>query len=138
MTKVILVAHGCLAVEMKRSLEMIFGKAEQFFPVIFNEEDGLDRLEEKLKSELDTSTGSTLIMADLYCGTPYNASCSLAMKKPEMDIQVVSGMSLPLVLETAALIDTLPLNEIVCKIQELSKTTVQSFSGRIADEEEEF
>ncbi|MCB5950873.1 PTS sugar transporter subunit IIA [Enterococcus sp. BWT-B8] len=137
MANVILVAHGRLAVEMKHSLEMIFGTVDRFYPVAFDQQDGLESLEEKLSNVLNQTTGETLILADLFCGTPYNASCSLAMKEPKKNIQVLSGMSLPLVLEIASLIETLPINEIVCIVKKMAEETVQSFSGKIEEEEEE-
>ncbi|MGC6767921.1 PTS sugar transporter subunit IIA [Enterococcus sp. LJL51] len=136
MTKVILVAHGCLAVEMKNSLEMIFGKADDFFPVVFNTEDGLDSLEEKLRYAL-ADAETALIITDLYCGTPFNASCSLAMKESTQNIQVLSGMSLPMVLEIAGQLKIMPINEIVCKIKEMIPETVKLFSKDEVEDEEE-
>ncbi|MGL4694825.1 PTS sugar transporter subunit IIA [Enterococcus larvae] len=136
MVKVILAAHGHLAVEMKNSLEMIFGTNEHFYPVVFEKQDGLESLEKKLKETLDKISEPTLIMTDLFCGTPYNASCSIALKE-EKDIQVLSGMSLPLVLEAASLLETESINEIVCKMKELAAQTVQCFSGELIEEEEE-
>lgn len=136
MAQIILVAHGHLAVEMKNSLEMIFGKNDRFHPVVFDKQDGLESLESKLRSALEKNDEPTLIMADLFCGTPYNASCSIALKETR-DIQVVSGMSLPLVLEAASLIETESINEIACKMQELAGQTVQCFAGELIEEEEE-
>ncbi|MBL1226231.1 PTS sugar transporter subunit IIA [Enterococcus sp. BWR-S5] len=136
MAQIILVAHGFLAVEMKNSLEMIFGENDRFHPIAFEKQDGLESLEEKLKATLDRNNEPTLIMADLFCGTPYNASCSIALKE-EQEIQVISGMSLPLVLEAASLIETESINEIACKMKELAGQTVQCFTGELIEEEEE-
>ncbi|WP_321383448.1 PTS sugar transporter subunit IIA [uncultured Enterococcus sp.] len=136
MAQIILVAHGFLAVEMKNSLEMIFGENDRFHPIAFEKQDGLESLEEKLKTTLDRNNEPTLIMTDLFCGTPYNASCSIALKE-EQEIQVISGMSLPLVLEAASLIETESINEIACKMKELAEQTVQCFAGELIEEEEE-
>lgn len=47
MNKVILVAHGKLAHEMKNSAEMIFGGLPNFESVEFLKEEGLDTIQEK-------------------------------------------------------------------------------------------
>ena len=128
MNKVILVAHGKLAHEMKKSAEMIFGTLPDFESIEFLKEEGLDTIQEK--------DASYLILTDLFCGTPYNASCAVAMKNPEREIDVISGMSLPIVLEAASMLGS-SLTEIVNHVTKISCDTVKAFKQQVIEEEED-
>lgn len=138
MKKVILVAHGNLAYEMKNSAEMIFGELPTVQTIAFLKEEGLDTIQEKILNEVQEETASYLIFTDLFCGTPYNASCAIAMKQPEKTIEVVSGLSLPLLLEVASLLSTKEIPEIVEYVISVATQTVQSFKQQAIQEEEDF
>ncbi|MGX7196805.1 PTS sugar transporter subunit IIA [Enterococcus olivae] len=134
MTDVLLVAHGKLAQEMKNSAEMIFGELPEFYTVEFLQEDGFDSIKENISSLLDQAGESVLILADLFAGTPFNACCGLAMEYADKEIEILSGMSLPLVLETAAMRSNKTPKEIVDYLLAACSDTVQTF---VLDEEED-
>ena len=133
MNKVILVAHGKLAHEMKKSAEMIFGTLPD--SIEFLKEEGLDTIQEKVAGAMKEDA-SYLILTDLFCGTPYNASCAVAMKNPEREIDVISGMSLPIVLEAASMLGS-SLTEIVNHVTKISCDTVKAFKQQVIEEEED-
>lgn len=137
MNKVILVAHGRLAHEMKNSAEMIFGALPDFESVEFLKEEGLDTIQEKISAAMCEETASYLVLTDLFCGTPYNASCAVALKNPEREIEVVSGMSLPIVLEVASMLGN-NLQDIVNHATSIPCDTVKAFKQQVIEEEEEF
>ncbi|MGL9748905.1 PTS sugar transporter subunit IIA [Enterococcus sp. DIV0170] len=137
MNKVILVAHGKLAHEMKNSAEMIFGGLPNFESVEFLKEEGLDTIQDKITAAMQDDEASYLILTDLFCGTPYNASCALAMKNPEREIDVVSGMSLPIVLEVASMLGN-NLQDIVNHATSIPCDTVKAFKQQVIEEEEDF
>lgn len=137
MNKVILVAHGRLAHEMKNSAEMIFGALPDFESVEFLKEEGLDTIQEKISAAMCEEKASYLVLTDLFCGTPYNASCAVAMKNPGREIEVVSGMSLPIVLEVASMLGK-SLQDIVNHATSIPCDTVKAFKQQVIEEEEEF
>jgi len=136
-TKVILVAHGKLAYEMKNSAEMIFGKLGDFYPIAFTTKDGFDSLKEKITKTMDILDGSILIITDLFAGTPFNASSALVMENDHKKIEVISGMSLPLVLETATMSKEKQPQEIVEYLKSISQDTVRNFVMEEEDSEED-
>jgi len=137
MNKVILIAHGNLAEEMKHSAEMIFGELSFIESISFYKEEGLETIQNKINKKIDENS-NYLIFCDLFCGTPYNASCSVALNRLDRQIEVVSGMSLPLILEVASQINSIPLNQLVTFLKEASKEVVQYFDKKIIDEEDDF
>lgn len=99
MKNIALVSHGDMAAGVKASLEMIVGRQDQVH-VVSLRPDGDDRqfaadLQEKMK----TLYGPTLILADLLGGTPGNVSLKQYLENEE--VQIISGLSLPLVMEAA-------------------------------------
>ena len=138
MTDVILLAHGKLATAMKGSGEMIFGELPNFHPIEFLVGEGLDTVVDKLEKTMATiDADSVLIITDIFSGTPYNASCAYAMKHTDKNIRVLSGMSLPIVLETAAMRENASADDIVSHILDVGKDTIRTFDLSAIEEEEE-
>lgn len=137
MERIILVAHGRLAVEMKNSAEMIMGELPAFIPLTFLPEEGPDSLAEKIAAAVAECPGETLILTDIFCGSPYNASCAVALGRKEQRVAVLCGMSLPLVLEMAARRETSTAEEMTQAILEISQDTVKSFNPEAIEDEEE-
>lgn len=138
MNRMILVAHGKLADEMKNSAEMICGALSEVSSIEFLKEDGFDTIQEKISAQMTDTEASYLIFTDLFGGTPYNASCGITLEQTESKIRVLSGMSLPLVLETANMLSHYYLDDIVKFILRISSETVKVFQPQLAEEQEEF
>lgn len=136
MTEVILVAHGKLAEEMKNSAEMIFGELSDFYPIAFTKEDGFYSLKDKIEKTISSLGDSIVILTDLFGGTPFNASSGIVLEKNVKQIEVISGMSLPLVLETAAMYKQNKPNTIINYLQEICKETVKPFVEEELEEDD--
>lgn len=137
MTQVLLMAHGELAPAMKNSVEMIFGEVPFFTAISFYKEEGLEAISTKIEQAIITTDEPIFIFADLFCGTPYNASCAVAMKYPNREIEIVSGMSLPLVLEVVTTIQTVNLREMTDLVMLFSKDTVKRFEIEAIDRDDD-
>ncbi len=138
MTDVVLIAHGKLAQEMKNSAEMIFGNLDHFHALEFLIGEGLETVVQKIDSIVsELNTDSILMITDIFSGTPYNASCSFALSHPNQKIQILSGMSLPIVLEVASMIGSNNVEDIVKHILEVGKDTIRTFDLTAIEEEEE-
>ncbi|GEM_PF-1116664 len=100
---IILASHGELAREALRTVEMVIGRQENVSVLSVTDDKNLEAcLPEMLGmcDELDTTTG-LFILADMYGGTPCNVSSSILLQKQhEMNIELLSGFSLPMLLET--------------------------------------
>ena len=96
---IVLISHGKMAEGVKSSLEMIIGKQEHVYTVSLKEDSDNLQFENDLTEKMKALKGRTLIISDLLGGTP----CNVAVKNYLVDEQVdiMSGMSLPLVIESA-------------------------------------
>ena len=100
MVGVVLAAHGPLPKALLESVGMIMGDLPQVTSVSLMPGDSLEGLVERLQSavnEVNTDQG-VLILLDLFGGTPANAAALLSQQMS--GVQAVSGVNLPMLLET--------------------------------------
>lgn len=99
MIGVLIVSHGNFAAGLLQAAEMIMGKQEQVRVAGLRPADNPDQFRDSLRQligELDAGDG-VLILTDLYGGTPSNSAAYLFLEG--LDIEIVSGVSLPVLLE---------------------------------------
>lgn len=125
---------------MKDAVEMIFGEMPHFHTVEFLPGEGYESLTQKLE-ELAHDKGftpeQTLIVADLFSGSPYNASATLALKGEVSD--VIAGMSLPicLVLAVQAATGQQNTSAAVAAVADQAQTFTRILSRQTQNEEDE-
>jgi mannose/fructose/sorbose-specific phosphotransferase system IIA component len=104
MIGIVVVSHGKMADGVKDSVELIFGEPEQFATSSLvagqDFEDFKNDVEAKIKA-VDTGQG-VLAFVDLFGASPYNAAMKLypAFKEVESEVRVVTGLNLPMIIET--------------------------------------
>lgn len=125
--ELVLIAHGKLASEMKRSVEMIVGETNHLTAIEFFENEGLENIEKKLSDEIGGMDTDILIFADLFGGSPFNGSCSYAMKNQNQSIRIISGMSLPLVIEILVTRNQFAMENLIEHIIRSSKDVCREF-----------
>ncbi len=100
---IIIGTHGESARELLKSAEMIIGKQENVEYITFVPGENTDTLIAKYTEKLnliDSSEG-VIFMVDLFGGSPYNASSTIAL--PEENMDVVTGVNIPMLLETLSM-----------------------------------
>lgn len=97
MVGLIIITHGIYASALIKSLEMLSGKVEKIEAIEFEQGEGIESLQEKIKKTIiKLDTEEVLIMVDLLGGTPYNAS-SIELENP--NINIITGINMPMILE---------------------------------------
>ena len=125
MIALIISTHGKFSEELVKSSEMIFGSQTNVGVVTFKPGEGTDNLLDKYNSlinELDCKDG-VLFMVDLFGGSPFNAASILALKNDNMEI--VSGVNLPMLLEVFGSRDFSSLSELVEIAQNAGKDAIK-------------
>ena len=99
--KVILISHGQLAVEARKSAEMIVGAIDGIYTVCMSDSDGLEGITQKLQETFDEIGDGipVVIVVDMMAGTPSNVAVK-AMLSCE-NVRVVTGLNLPMMIEYA-------------------------------------
>ena len=100
MIGIVLAAHGPLPGAFLESTTMILGDVPQVAGVSLMPGDSLEGLVDRLRAavnEVNTGDG-VLLLLDIFGGTPANAAAFLAQQVS--DVRAVTGMNLPMLLET--------------------------------------
>lgn len=117
---VILASHGNFAVEALNSLEMIMGKQQNIQAISLHPGEGLTDLIERMDiiyQGLEKEHG-TLIISDIFGGSPSNAATALYLKYPDYPIALFTGLNLGVLIELATIRDR-EFNEVLQAIDNI-------------------
>lgn len=137
MVGIIVGSHGKFSEELVKSAEMIFGKQENVKSVTFLPGESADGLVDKYRDEMKTLNydDGLLFLVDLFGGSPYNAASRIALQEKDMDI--VTGVSLPMLLEVFASKGFLSVSELVDLAINTGSSSIKSFKVSLESVEEE-
>lgn len=110
----IVASHGTLCEGLADAFHMLASSETPITTVSLNDT-GIDDFRKRLVAEVEKSksTAKTLILTDLYGGTPFNESFALYLADPE-NLRVVAGVNFPMLVEAGmAAQDSDNLDEIV-------------------------
>lgn len=96
---VVLVGHGGLPQGVLDGAEMILGPQEGIHAVGLSPEQAPDAVVEAVRRLRGEGGGSLLLLVDLFGGSPGNAVGAAFLREP--GVAMVTGLSLPMVLEVA-------------------------------------
>ena len=116
----VLVRHGKLALEFISAMQHVVGKQEQVEAVCIGPEDDMEmRREEILKKAGEVNSGSgTIVLTDMFGGTPSNLAISIMDRAP---VEIIAGINLPMLIKLASLRKDKSLKEAVEGAQEAGK-----------------
>lgn len=103
MVGIVIVTHGTMADGILDAAGMIVGDLTGMEAVALREMDAVEDLMDRILSkveEVDTGDG-VLVLVDLFGASPFNASARLLGQMDERDVEVITGVNLPMVLELA-------------------------------------
>lgn len=120
MIGLVLVTHGNLALEFISAMQHVVGKQEQVEAVCIGPEDDMEvRREEILKKvEAVNSGDGTIVLTDMFGGTPSNLAISI-MEKAK--VEIIAGINLPMLIKLCSLRKDKSLKESVNGAQEAGK-----------------
>jgi mannose/fructose-specific phosphotransferase system component IIA len=128
---VLIASHGSVAASLVEAAGMICGDAslQGVSAVGLEPDDSPESYLERLRAQVDGSR-STLILTDLYGGTPHNVACTLARREGG-EIRCISGANLAIVIE--ALTTTDPLDDaLVERLIQTTREAVVDATDRLA------
>lgn len=110
--KIIVTSHGNLCEGILNSYEMLVGKNDSIAAISLKEND-TGEFEREITNIIKSTKGDILVLCDIYGGTPYNIAYYLYLEQSDR-IRVVSGINLPMLLETGlSLSNSISLDSIV-------------------------
>ena len=128
MTHIIGATHGKFSEEIVNSAAMVYGEDENCHVVTFLPGEGGEHLVEKYNAIIATlpENEPVLFLVDLFGGSPYNAAARVASERGD-NTDIVTGISLPMLLEVLDAKDGSSLPELVETAKEVGVAAVKSF-----------
>ena len=124
MVNIVIVSHADLGDALIRAVEMIAGQAKGLYSVSLFPGDSPEGLEEKLEAALQEIEGQeTLVLIDLFGGTPYNVAACQVLKE---NVECVTGANLPMLLELVTSRDGISLPELAKEIAQAGQESVKN------------
>ena len=128
MVGIVVVSHGNMAEGMIDAARMIVGSMENVATVSLKESDAVEDLMDRIEAalgEVDQGDGA-LILVDLFGASPFNASARLAVNRK--NVEVISGMNLPMLLELAVQREGEDLGSVTQIAFEAGATSIRTLS----------
>jgi len=119
----VIVSHGQLANELMAAAETVVGDIQNIAAVSIGWHDDVEVAKAEIERAIkQVSTGSgVLLLTDMFGGTPTNIS---AMFLKENEVEIVTGVNLPMVIKVAALDKDVTLAELAVEIEEQGKSAI--------------
>lgn len=134
MIGILIVCHGNLADGLINGMEMIIGKSPKIRSIGLYEGDAIDDLPGRIKQEIEKlkCDDGILIFVDIVGASPFNASARVIHELPNHKLSLITGVNLPMLLETALKRgEALPLEEMSRIIKEIGKDQIKTLSDII-------
>lgn len=134
MVGIVVVSHGDMAEGMIDAARMIVGQMEGVTTVSLKESDAVEDLMGRIEiavNEVDQGEG-ILILVDAFGASPFNASARLALGRK--NIEIISGMNLPMLLELAVGREGQDLAAVIQIALETGTTSIRTLTDTLKTE----
>lgn len=119
----VIVSHGQVANELLSAAETVVGELQNIAAVSIGWHDDVESAQKEIERAIkQVSTGrGVLLLTDMFGGTPTNIS-AMFIKKDE--VELVTGVNLPMVLKLATTNGGATLSEVAKSVEEQGKQSI--------------
>jgi mannose PTS system EIIA component len=119
----VIVSHGQVANELVAAAETVVGEVSHITAVSIGWHDDVETAQNQIENAIkQVSRGNgVLLLTDMFGGTPTNIS---AMFYKEGEVEIVTGVNLPMVIKLASQTVELPLIEMADEIEQQGKASI--------------
>ena len=119
----VVVSHGQVANELLTAAEAVVGDVSHIMAVSIGWHDDVEMAKAEIERAIaHVNQGSgVLVLTDMFGGTPTNIS---AMFLRENEVEIVTGVNLPMVIKLASTTKVIPLHELAKEVEEQGKEAI--------------
>ena len=119
----VIVSHGQVANELVAAAETVVGEVSHITAVSIGWHDDVETAQNEIANAIkQVSRGNgVLLLTDMFGGTPTNIS---AMFYKEGEVEIVTGVNLPMVIKLASQTVELPLIEMADEVEKQGKAAI--------------
>lgn len=119
----VIVSHGNVAKELLSAAQAVVGEMSNMSAISIGWNDDVELAQSQILSAIEgVSDGAgVLILTDMFGGTPTNIA---AMFLDKSDVEIVTGVNLPMVIKVASSTATMPLLEFAKEVEDQGKQSI--------------
>jgi mannose PTS system EIIA component len=119
----VIVSHGQVATELLAAAETIVGEQDHLSAVSIGWHDDVEAAKSEIERAIDkvNEGNGVLILTDMFGGTPTNIS---AMFLKEGEVEIVTGVNLPMVIKLASNTKEISLSEMAKIVEDQGKQSI--------------
>ena len=131
---VVIVTHYRLGDEFLQALRLIVPEAPEFRAVSIEPSQSVDEMRSQISVALDAADqgDGVLVLTDMFGGTPSNIALSFL---DEHQVEVVTGLNLPMLIKLATLRETKSLEELAAFIKQYGQRNISVASELLPDQD---
>lgn len=135
---IILLSHGPFAVSLVQTASMLFGDAENIAAYSLDAGDDIDQYRESFVKTYNEFPKGTIIMVDLFGGTPCNQVMRY-IQETQISVEIVAGMNLPMLVNAIIARSSMKGKEFSLDCVSNGQTGIMrvDVEGFLSDEEED-
>jgi PTS system mannose-specific IIA component len=120
---VVIVTHFRLGEQFLEALRLIVPEAPEFYAVSIEPAQSVDSMRTAISEALERAQkgDGVLVLTDMFGGTPSNISLSFLQ---EHQIEVVTGLNLPMLIKLATMTETKSLDELAAFIKDYGRRNI--------------
>lgn len=130
---VVIVTHYRLGDEFLQALRLIVPDAPEFRAVAIEPTQSVEEMRSQISAALDAadSGDGVLVLTDMFGGTPSNISLSFL---DEHQVEVVTGLNLPMLIKLATLRESKSLEDLAAFIKQYGQRNISVASELLPEE----
>lgn len=119
----VIVSHGQVANELVAAAEAVVGDLSHITAVSIGWHDDVEMAKDEIQRAItNVSTGNgVLLLTDMFGGTPTNIA---AMFLKENEVEIVTGVNLPMVIKLASVTKEMTLHELAKEVEDQGKEAI--------------
>lgn len=119
----VIISHGKLAIELVNAAEQVVGELGHITAVSIGWHDDVSQAKKEISDAIEKVSGGNgvLLLTDMFGGTPTNIS---AMFIKENEVEVVTGVNLPMVIKLASQNKEYSLSELAEAVEAQGKQSI--------------
>lgn len=129
--KLVITGHGEFSGGILGVIDFIMGDVKDIVKVEFDNSD-LETYSNRIEEIIKESKEGTLIFTDIVGGTPFRISTLLCTKYD--DVSVITGVNIPMIIESIIKRDSMTLKELSACIAEMGRSSIQVFDRQLLAE----
>jgi mannose PTS system EIIA component len=124
----VIVSHGRVATELVAAAETVVGDLSHIVAVSIGWHDDVEAAQDEIERAIkNVSSGhGVIVLTDMFGGTPTNIA---AMFLKEGEVEIVTGVNLPMVIKLASNTKEISLSDLAREIEEQGKQSIYRTSA---------